>query len=276
MQPLIITVAVTGAEVTREHNPNLPITPEEIVKAAVECYDAGASVVHVHVRDPKTGKPSSDVNLFKQVLEGIRAERPDMIVQFSTGGAIGMTEEERMAHLVLKPDMATLNMGTMNFGEEVFINPLPYIRKLAARMNELGIKPEVEIYDVGMIATAKRLIKEGLLKEPVHFDLVMGVPGGIPATVENLLILTRNLPPNSTWGVAAIGRHQLPMNVAAIILGGHVRTGFEDNVYYRKGELAKSNAQLVERIVRIANELNRPVATAQQAREILGLTREEK
>ncbi len=272
MQPLIITVAVTGAEVTREHNPNLPITPEEIVESAVECFDAGARIVHVHVREPETGKPSSSPELFKQVLQGIKSKRPEMIVQFSTGGAIGMSEEERMAHLSLKPEMATLNMGTMNFGEEVFFNPLPYIRKLAERMLELNIKPEVEIYDLGMIATAKRLIKEGLLKEPVHFDLVMGVPGGIPATIENLIILTRNLPEGSTWSVAAIGRYQLKLNVAAILLGGHVRTGFEDNVYYRKGELAVSNAQLVERIVRIAKELDRPIATPQQAREILGLT----
>lgn len=271
MDPLIITVAVTGAEVTREHNPNLPITPEEIVQAAVECYDAGASIVHVHVRDPETGKPSSDPELFKRVLEGIREKRPDMIVQFTTGGAIGMTEEERIAPVYLKPDMATLNMGSMNFGDDVFLNPPKFIRRLAKTMIEVGVKPEIEVYDISMIATAKKLIKEGLILEPPHFDFVMGVPGGIPATVENLLIMKRNLPPNATWSVAAVGRHQLPMNVTAILLGGHVRTGFEDNVYYKKGVLAKSNAQLVERIVRIAEELGRPIATPKQAREILHL-----
>ncbi len=271
MDPLIITVAVTGAEVTREHNPNLPITPEEIVQAAVECYDVGASIVHVHVRDPETGKPSSDPELFKRVLEGIREKRPDMIVQFTTGGAIGMTEEERIAPVYLKPDMATLNMGSMNFGDDVFLNPPKFIRRLAKTMIEVGVKPEIEVYDISMIATAKKLIKEGLILEPPHFDFVMGVPGGIPATVENLLIMKRNLPPNATWSVAAVGRHQLPMNVTAILLGGHVRTGFEDNVYYKKGVLAKSNAQLVERIVRIAEELGRPIATPKQAREILHL-----
>jgi len=244
---------------------------EEIVQAAVESYDAGASVVHVHVRNPETGEPSSDPELFKRVLEGIREKRPDMIVQFTTGGAIGMTEDERIAPVYLKPDMATLNMGSMNFGDEVFLNPPSFIRKLARTMLELGVKPEIEIYDLSMIETAKKLIKEGLIAEPPHFDFVMGVPGGIPATVENLLILKRNLPPNATWSVAGIGRHQLKMNIAAMILGGHVRTGFEDNVYYKKGVLAKSNAQLVERIVRLAEEYGRPIATPKQAREILGL-----
>jgi len=269
MDKLIITVAITGAEVTKEQNPNLPVTPEEIAEEAYRCYLAGASMVHLHVRD-KDGKPTQDKEIFKRTMELIR-ERCNIIIQVSTGGAVGMTKEERIQPVYLRPEMATLTTGTVNFGEDVFYNPPEYIEHFAVEMVKMGVKPEIEVFEVGMIENAQRLVKRGILKNPLHYDFVMGVPGGIPGTVKNLLHLVESLPPNSTWSVAGIGRTELPLATASIILGGHVRVGFEDNIYYKKGVLAESNAQLVERVVRIARELDREVATPDEARKILGL-----
>lgn len=269
MDKLIITVALTGAETTKADNPHLPITPEEIAQAAYDAYQAGTAIVHLHGRD-ESGEATQDIEIYRRISELIRAQC-DLIIQLSIGGGVGMSPQERSAPLALRPEMATLTTGTVNFGDGVFLNPRSVIEEFAARMKDLGIKPEVEIFDLGMISNALYLVRKGLLSEPIHFDFVLGVPGGCAAMVKNLLHMVETIPPNSTWQVAGIGRHQLPLAVAAIILGGHVRVGFEDNIYYTKGVLAESNAQLVERIVRIAGELGREIATPAEARAILGL-----
>ncbi len=269
MDKLIITAAMVGAEVTREHNPNLPVTPSEIAQAALDCYNAGASIVHLHVReDDET--PTQAGERFRETIEQIKA-KCNIIVQVSTGGAVGMTAEERLQPVYLKPEMATLSTGSVNFGDDVFLNPPAYLETFARAIMENGVKPEIEVFDVGMINNALQLVKKGLLKEPLHFDFVMGVPGGIPASVKNLVHLSESIPLESSWTVAGMGRFELPLGTAAIIMGGHVRVGFEDNIYYEKGVLAESNAQLVERIVRVAEIHNRPVATADDARRILNI-----
>ncbi len=265
----IVTVAIVGAETTRADNPNLPLTPLEIGEAAAACREAGAAIVHLHVRD-EAGRATQSRDVFAAAIAEIK-RRSDMIIQVSTGGAVGVTTEERLQPLELRPEMATLTVGTVNFGDDVFLNPPAMVEKFAARMKELGVRPEVEVFDVGMVAAAERLVKKGLLTPPLHFDLVMGVPGGIPGTPKNLLHLVELLPPGSTWSVAGIGRAELPLGTMAVVLGGHVRVGMEDNVYYAKGVLAESNAQLVARIARIAAELGRPAATPDEARARLGL-----
>jgi len=272
--PLIITVALVGAEVKKEQNPYLPITPEEIARDAIECYKLGARVAHIHVRE-EDGSPTSKIEYFQKVKELIEKEVP-MIIQFTTGGAVGMTEEERMKPLELKPHMATLNLGTMNFGNEVFYNPIDFIERLSLRMKELNIKPELEVYDLGMLEVIEYLLRKGILEEPIHVDFVLGTKWGASATLDNLLFMINTLKMKGikfSWSAAAVGKYQLPINVASIILNGHVRTGLEDNIYISKGILA-TNASLVERIVNLANILNRPIATIEQAREILLSRRE--
>ncbi len=270
MQKLIITAALTGAEVTREQQPALPVTPQEIAAAAEECAKAGASIVHLHAREAD-GTPTQDRETYRRIIAAIR-ERCDVIVQVSTGGAVGMTSAERLAPVTLAPEMATLSMGTVNFGDDVFMNHPADMETFLHAMQQHGVKPEFEIFDTGMITTLNRWLKKGLLQGPQHVDFVLGIPGGMAGTPQALLYMVEQLPPAATWTVAGIGSAQLPLGTLAILLGGHVRVGFEDNVYYRKGELASSNAQLVSRIARISEELNRPVATPAQARAILGLT----
>jgi 3-keto-5-aminohexanoate cleavage enzyme len=270
MEKLIITVALVGAEVTREHQPNLPLSPDEIAEAAYEAWKAGASIAHIHARDGQGG-PSQDKDIYAEIIAKIQA-KCDIIVQVSTGGAVGMTPAERLQPVTLNPEMATLTVGTVNFGDDVFMNTPRDIEIFAQAMLDHGVRPELEIFDVGMITNALRLLKKGLVREPLHFDFVLGVPGAIAGTVENLLHMIRQIPEGSTWSVAGVGRAQLPLNTMAILLGGHVRVGFEDNVYYEKGVLAFSNAQFVERIVRLSKELGREVATPQEARKILGLS----
>lgn len=274
MEKLIITAALTGAEVTRADNPNLPITPAEIAEAAYECYEAGASIVHLHVRHAD-GTPTQDGAVYKETIERIK-EKCDIIIQVSTGGAVGMSAEERLQPVYLKPEMATLTTGSVNFGNNVFLNPPAYLKQFARVMQEHGVKPEIEVFDVGMINNALHLVKQGLLKEPLHFDFVMGVPGGIPATIKNLLHLVESIPQGSTWSVAGVGRAELTLATAAVLLGGHVRVGFEDNIYFARGVLAESNAQLVERVVKIARLHYRDIATPQEARSILGMPVPEK
>ncbi len=269
MQPLIVTAALNGAEVTREQCPNLPITPSEIAEEARRAREAGASIVHVHGRH-QDGTPTQDRETYRRILEAVRA-RSDVLVQFSTGGAVGMSAEERIAALDLRPDIATLTLGTVNFGDDVFLNPLPIVLDYVRRFNELGLPVELEIFDAGMLGAARMILKKGLLEVPYYFDFVLGVPGGIEASLKNLLFLRDSLPVDRPWSAAAVGRHQLPIAVAAILEGGHARVGFEDNIYYRKGELATSNAQLVERVVRIAEEVGRPLAEPAEAKAILGL-----
>ncbi len=269
MEKLIITAALTGAEVTKEKQPYLPVTPDEIAEAAYECYKAGASIVHVHARE-KDGSPTQSYEVYKEIKEKIEA-KCNIIFQPSTGGAVWHSPEERLQPVELAPEMATLSCGTCNFGGDVFMNSEEYIEKFAKRMKELGVKPEVEVFERGMINNALRLVKKGLIESPLHFDFVLGVPGACPGTPDDLIHMIRSVPMDSTWTVAGIGRSELPLATMAIVLGGHVRVGFEDNIYYSKRVLARSNAQLVERVVRIAKELEREVATPDEAREILGI-----
>ncbi len=269
MEKLIITAALNGAETSPEDNPGLPITPEEIAREGIKAGEAGASILHLHMRS-EDGSPSHDPRLFHQT-QRLLQEESDLILQFSTGGAVGMKLEERIAPLELKPEMATLTTGTVNFGGDVFFNPPSYIKAFAQRMKELGIKAEIEVFESGMINNALYLYRKGLLHDPLHFDLVMGVPGGIPGGEKDLLYLVEKLPPGASWSVAGIGSRELPLGVMAILMGGHVRVGFEDNIFYHRGQLAKDNAQLVARMARIAGELGREVATPDEARRILGL-----
>ncbi|MED1954700.1 3-keto-5-aminohexanoate cleavage protein [Brevibacillus centrosporus] len=269
MEKLIITAALTGAETTREQQPNLPVTPDEIAQAAYECYLAGASIVHIHARDER-GEATQDIEVYREIFSKI-AKKCDVIIQPSTGGGTWHTLEERLQPVYLQPEMATLTTGTCNFGGDVFMNSREYIEKYAEEMLRLSVKPEFEIFERGMIANALDLLKKGLVREPLHFDFVMGVSGAITAEPRDLVYLVESIPKTATWTVAGIGRNQLPLALIAITMGGHVRVGFEDNVYYSKGVLAQSNAQLVERIVRVAKECGREIATPAEARKILGL-----
>ena len=274
MNPLIITTALTGAETTRETQPNLPITPEEQARTARECFEAGSRVLHLHVREDD-GSPSQRLERFTESLERIREAVPEMIIQISTGGAVGVPFEERMAPLKLKPDMATLNAGTLNFGDEVFVNSPKDIVRLAEYFKEVGVAPEIEVYESGMVDYIAKLVKKGIIvHHPLHIQFLLGVPGGMSGKPKNLLYMAEHLKeelPEATWGVAGIGRWQLPCAVMALVMGGHIRVGFEDNIFYHKNVLAESNAQLVARISRMAEEYGRKLATPAEARKILGL-----
>jgi 3-keto-5-aminohexanoate cleavage enzyme len=269
MEKLIITAALTGAEVTREQQPNLPLTPDEIAQAAYECFKAGASIVHVHARDEE-GNPTQSYDIYKDI-KGKIAEKCNVIFQPSTGGAVWHTAEERMQPIELSPEMATLSTGTTNFGPDVFMNTEEYILKFANRMKELGVKPEIECFERGMIHNAVKLAKKGIINSPIHFDFVLGVPGACPGEARDLMYFEDSIPEGSTWTVAGVGRYEMPLAALAITMGGHVRVGFEDNVYIEKGVLAESNAQLVEKVARMAKELGREIATPDEARQILGL-----
>lgn len=272
MNPLIITAAITGAETTKEMNPVLPITPKEQAQSARECVEAGASVIHLHVRD-KNGKPSQSLDDFRASIEAIRnACDPKTIIQISTGGAVGAPMEERIRPIVtMKPEMASLNIASMNFGDEVFLNEPKDVKKLAKHMEDLKVIPEIEIYDAGHIDIARKLLKDGLLSHPIHYQFVLGVPGGLSGEPRNLQFMVDSIDREDTWAVAGVGRYQLPLSIMSVVMGGHVRVGFEDNVFYHKGVLAKSNAEFVSRVVRIAKEFNRPVATPVVARKLLGV-----
>jgi 3-keto-5-aminohexanoate cleavage enzyme len=268
MQPLIVTVAAVGAEVQPGQTPHLPVTPAALAETAARCRAAGAALIHVHCRNDD-GSNTADPARFAAALAGIRA-RTDIVVQFTTGGAVGMTPAERAAPLAARPEMATLTCGTVNFGDEIFENSFPIMRGILAEMQRYGVVPELEIFDAGHLANARRLEREGLLRFPAHVDFVLGVPGGLDASARNLTYLVDGLPAGCTWSVAGIGRAQLEMAMLAIAMGGHVRVGLEDNLYYSKGKLA-SNEELVARVARLAAEFGRPVATPEQAREMLGI-----
>lgn len=272
MDPLIITVAPVGAELTPDQTPHLAVTPKALGEVARKIEAAGASIIHVHCRNDD-GTNTHEVERFEQAYEEIRSTT-GLIVQFSTGGAIGMTPEERASVLRLEPEMATLTCGSVNFGDDIFENSFPIMRGILRAMHKYGVKPELEIFDKGHLSNARRLHKEGLLEFPQHVDFVLGVPGGLEGTVQNLCELVDDLPHGCSWSVAGIGRMQLPLAMAAMAMGGHVRVGLEDNIYYSKGRLA-TNEELVARVVRIAEELGRPVATPAQARKILRLAGKE-
>ena len=267
--PLIITCPIVGAELTKEDTPHLPLTPDELAQAAAEAVEAGACIIHLHVRDEK-GKPTQRTDVFQKVTEKIRA-KCNCIIQYSTGGAVGTSLEDRCDPLKLKPEMASLSMGTINFGLDIFENSENTIRTISSAIRENGVMPELEIFDYGMMETVDRFLKKDYIPEKFHLNFVLGVHGGIGGDIKDLVLLVDRLNSGQTWSVAGVGKYQLPLSTHAIAMGGHVRAGFEDNIYYRKGEPAASNAQLVERVVRIAKELDRPIATLKQAREIMEL-----
>lgn len=270
MDKLIITCAITGAETTKEQNPALPTTPDEQAQSAYDCWKAGASVIHLHVRDER-GKPSQSVARFEEAIKKIRQKCP-VIVQISTGGAVGEKIEDRAAPLGLKPEMASLNTGSINFGDEVFMNLPKDVEFLAARMKSHGIRPEIEVYDYGMLEYSLKMMKKGGLPDPSHFQFVLGTGHGLSGEPRNLCAMADALPDDCSWTAAGIGRYQLPVAAQAIVMGGHVRVGLEDNIYWSKGALAQSNAQLVERISQLAAMLQRPVATVDDARKLLRLS----
>ncbi len=270
-QPVIISAALTGSWPTKAENPAVPITEDEIAEAALAAYNAGAAVVHLHVRN-EHGKVTCDPARYAKVRDLIRAAGSDVIINMSTGGGAGQTtDEQRMEPVSLKPEIASFDCGSCNFGKTVFINSPSFLDELAQRMNDNGVLPEIECFEPGHVANAIRLIDEGKLKPPHWFQVVLNVRGGSPGTVKQLLHMVEMLPAGALWSVCAIGRAQLPINLAAMAMGGHVRTGLEDNIYYYKGQLAESNAQLGARLARIAGEIGRPVATSTRAREMLGL-----
>lgn len=271
MEKLIITAAICGAEVLKEHNPAVPYTVEECVREAKSAYEAGASIIHLHVR-LDDGTPTQDKERFSVIMEAIKKECPDVIIQPSTGGAVGMTDDERLQPTELCPEMATLDCGTCNFGgDDVFTNTENTIKYFGDRMIERGIKPELEVFDKSMIEMALRLHKKGHIVKPMHFDFVMGVNGGIGGDIRDFVFLRGSIPSDATYTVAGVGRYEFPLAALAIIDGGNVRVGFEDNVFLSKGVLAKSNGELVAKVVRMAKELGREIANPTEARQILGL-----
>ena len=271
MAKLIITAAICGAEVTKEQNPAVPYTVEEIVREAKSAVDAGAAIVHLHVREDD-GTPTQSKARFKECIDAIMKECPDVILIPSTGGAVGMSAEERLQPTELFPEMATLDCGTCNFGDDVFENTMPIMRAFGKRMLENDIKPEYECFEMGHLDTILNMAKKGQVPgAPMQFNFVLGVPGCTPATVQNLAWLVNAIPAGSTWTATGIGRNAFNLAAAAIAMGGNVRVGFEDSIYIEKGVLAKSNGEMVAKVVRIAKEMGREIATSAEAREILGL-----
>ena len=268
MDKLIITAAVTGSVPTKSKTPHVPITPEEIAECALRCEDAGASILHIHVRDEQE-HPSDDPERFARVLDQLTG-RTRMILQVSTGGRAGTDLESRTRRLETSPEMASLTTGSVNFPHHVYVNSPDLIRSLAREMLRRNTKPEMEIFDLSMIENALNLERDGLARAPLHFNFVMGLPGAMPARVEHLVHCRSCLPPEATWTVSGIGPAQLTLGVHALLMGGHVRVGLEDNIYFRKGELA-SNEMLVQRMVELSRTLGREVATPDEARAILHL-----
>ncbi len=271
MRKAIITVAPTGEGATKKDNPALPITPAEIAESVYESWQAGAAIAHLHMRDD-AGKPTMSTEKFVEAVRRVR-EKCDIVINLTTAGDIHAGDDIRLAHLLaIKPEMASFDAGSMNWAyQEVFLNSPEFLARLAGVMKENGIKPEMEIFDTGMVDNALHYIKTTPLSEPTHFQFVLGCPGGMPATIENLIFLTKKIPENATWSAFGVGRHHIPIMAAALLLGGDVRVGFEDNIYYSKGVLATSNAQLVERAARFAHEFGREVATPGDVREMFGL-----
>ncbi len=269
MDKLIITVAPVGPLPKKEDTPYVPITPEEIINDVVECYEAGAAVAHIHARDEDENS-IHDIELFKKIHDGIKERAPDMIVQISTGGRAGLNFESRSKGLFVNPEMASLTTGSCNFPTSIYENSPSLIRDLLNEMNKRKIKPELEIFDTSMIDQAIQLEKENMLQKPLYFNFVMGLKNCQPATIDHIAYLLNRIPEGSIWNISGVGRAQLMTTFMSIPLGGHVRVGLEDNIYYTKGKLGK-NSDMVKRVVRLANEYNRSVATPDEAREILGL-----
>jgi len=272
MEKLVITIAPTGSVPTKKDTPHVPVTPDEIAETAYRCEQEGASIIHVHCRD-EVERPTSKFGIFKETVDKIR-KRTKLIVMTSTSGIAAATDADRAAPLKTKPEMGSLTTGSLNFAGRkpsvVYVNTIKTVQFLAKTMLDSGIKPEIEAFDVGFIQQGNRLVEAGLVKEPAHFQLVMGVDGGIPATPDNLMHMRNQLPPTATYVVAGMSRMQLPMTTMAIVLGGHVRVGLEDNLYLKKGVLAR-NEELVARARHLAEDLQREVARPDEARTIMGL-----
>lgn len=287
-QDVIVTCAVTGGHENHAAHPDFPITPEQIAGACLEARAAGAAIVHIHVRDPGTGKPVGDPDLYREVVERIRGAGSDVLINLTTGfggryapsdedPAVGgpgtnvMKPEARMLHVEeLRPDICTLDVATMNFGDRVFMNTPAHLRIMAGIARDAGVKPEIECFEPGHIVLAKQLISEGLFEDPPMFQLCLGIPYGSPATPEIMTVMRNLLPENANWAAFGISRHEFPMVAQAVTLGGHVRVGLEDNLYLAKGQFA-SNGQLVERAVSIVRNLGAEVAEPARAAEILDL-----
>ena len=270
--PVIITVAITGAVPRKSDNPAVPVTPAEQIESTHEAFEAGASLVHIHVRNPDQS-PGSDPELYGRVQEGVRKHCPGMIVQFSTGGR-GRDQSVRGAMLHLKPDMASLATGSVNFPAQVYENPPDFVEGLAKTMLENDIKPEVEVFDLAMLYNAATLVKKGLLKDPPHVQFVMGIPNAMPARRSIFDFLRKEIAevlPRATWVAAGVARHQWEVNQWCLETGGHCRTGLEDNLKIAPDRLAASNAELVKKIADNCDRFGRKVATPAEARQILGL-----
>lgn len=288
---VVITCALTGSFDTPSKNPAVPVTPEQIANSALDAAKAGAAVVHIHVRDPKTTKPSMELALYKEVVDRIREKNDDLVLNLTTGaggrfvpgdedpkiageGTTFTTPAARVRHVEeLKPEICTLDVATMNFGEQIFANTPPHLRQMADRAKAVGTKPEIEVFDLGHIELAKRLIADGHIAEPPLFQLCLGISYGAPATPETLIQMRDRLPPNAAWSAFGIGRAEFPIAAVTIAAGGNVRVGLEDNLYLGRGQLARSNAALVEKAVSLVNLLDGTPATPAEARQIFGLTR---
>ena len=271
-EPCIITVAITGALPTKKDTPAVPVTPEEQIESTHEAYDAGASLVHIHVRN-EDQTPGSDADKYHAVQEGVKKYCPGMIIQFSTGGR-GRDQDQRGGMLHHRPDMASLATGSVNFPSNIYENPPDFVESLASKMLEFNVKPEIEVFDAAMLYNAANLVKKGLLKSPVHLQFVLGIPNALPARrplLEFLIKESQDVLPGSTWAAAGFARHQFEVNQWCLELGGHCRTGLEDNIKFDRDRLASSNAELVTKIVNVAGDYGRRPATSKEAREILGL-----
>ena len=287
---VIVTCAVTGAGDTLGKHPEVPVTPEQISNAAIAAAKAGASVAHIHVRDPKTGLGSRNVNLFKEVVERIRDSNTDVVINLTAGmggdwvpseenpsmpgpGTDMIGPEERLAHVKeIHPEICSLDCGTMNFGNgnEIYISPPGYLREMASMIQEWGVKPELEVFELGQIRFAKQMIKEGLINEPPMFQICLGIPWGAEQTVDSMKVMKDELPTNASWASFGIGRMQMPMAAAAVAMGGNVRVGLEDNLYLEKGVLA-SNDQLVTRVIEIIQRMGSRVLSPKETRDKLKL-----
>ncbi|MEN6330466.1 MAG: 3-keto-5-aminohexanoate cleavage protein [Smithella sp.] len=272
MEKCIITVAPTGAWPKKDNNPNVPMTPKEIAEDVNDCWRAGASIAHLHMRDD-AGNGTMNIDKFRETVARIKEKNCEIIINLTTSGDLQATEETRMAHLIeLKPEMASYDAGSMNWMHTgLFLNPPAFLEKLGLVMQENGVKPEIEVFDAGFIYNALYYQKKGVLKGPLHFQFCLGAAGGSAATVENLIYLKSLIPKESTWSAFGIGAGHLPILLAAVAMGGHVRVGMEDNVMYAKNRLAASNAEFVEQAARIIKEADRKVATVDDTGKILGL-----
>lgn len=266
---VVVTVAPTGPIAGKSDNPHLPTQPEEIAAAVEQAYQLGAAVAHIHLRD-ENDRPTADLGIARRTMDLI-AERCPILIQLSTGVGLSVEFEDREKLVELRPRMATLNPCTMSFGVGEFRNPPDGVRRLAARMRELDVKPELEIYDTGHLDACLRLYDEGLLAEPLQFSIVLGVVGGAAATADNLMTIVRRLPPGAIWQIIAIGRANLDLTAIGLALGGNARAGMEDTLYLRKGEQTQGNNPLVARTIQLAKDLDRSIASVQETEALLAL-----